>query len=292
MDFVEAAISSDVPTEREIQIRGAEDRWLHAHSMALCDAQRHKIGSLVVLHEVTRLKRLESVRRDFVANVSHELRTPITSIKGFVETLLDGALADQENASRFLEIVLRQVNRLEAIITDLLILSRVERATGEPISRLDTANVREPLKAAVEMCEKKAGDKQIRIELDCDPGLRAEINAPLLEQAVVNLVDNAVKYSEQGKSVRVSCEQHNGQLLIRVQDEGCGIEPKHLPRLFERFYRVDQARSRELGGTGLGLAIVKHIAIAHGGEVDVQSTVGTGSTFSIKIPANGGKSDG
>ena len=284
LEFVESSILSEESMERDIQIRGAEDRWLHAHSMALCDAKQRKIGALVVMYDVTRLRRLENVRRDFVANVSHELRTPITSIKGFVETLLDGALEDTENASRFLEIVLRQVNRLDAIINDLLTLSRVERG-NEPISRLEPGRVGETLKAAVEMCEKKASEKQIRIELRCDPDATAKINAPLLEQAVVNLVDNAVKYSEPGKTVRVSAERAGVELVIRVQDEGCGIEPKHLPRLFERFYRVDKARSRELGGTGLGLAIVRHIALAHGGDVEVQSAVGRGSVFSIRLCA-------
>ena len=134
------------------------------------------------------------------------------------------------------------------------------------------------------MCEKEAADKQIGIAKDCQPGLTAEINAPLLEQAVINLVDNAIKYSDQGSNVRVTARREARSVVIRVEDEGCGIEAKHLPRLFERFYRADKARSRELGGTGLGLAIVKHITLAHNGSVAVQSSVGAGSTFTIEIP--------
>jgi len=140
------------------------------------------------------------------------------------------------------------------------------------------------LRAAREMCEKKAADKQITIAVECPEGLRANINAPLLEQAVVNLIDNAVKYSEPGATVHVEAESNPTEVVIRVRDQGCGIPPQHLPRLFERFYRVDKARSRELGGTGLGLAIVKHIAVAHRGTVDVESTVGRGSTFRLRLP--------
>ena len=238
-----------------------------------------------MLHDVTRLRQLEHVRSDFVANVSHELKTPITSIKGFVETLLDGALDDHDNAVRFLEISLRQVNRLDAIIEDLLVLSRLETGPQEQHSRLESGPVRSVLEAAIEMCEKKISDKNIDIQLECPLGLTVPMNAHLLEQAVINLVDNAVKYSEPDATVRVSAAQDRDAVVVRVQDFGCGIERKHLPRLFERFYRVDKARSRELGGTGLGLAIVRHIALVHRGSVSVESEIGAGSTFSISLPA-------
>ncbi len=289
LEFIETALASPAPVDGELQIRGARDRWVSAHGTVLHDSQRGKIGVLVVLHDITRLRHLEDVRRDFVANVSHELRTPITSIKGFIETLVDGAYEDKENAHRFLQIMLRQVNRLDAIIGDLLVLSRIERGTEEQLIELAPESVRGVLQAAVEMCEKKASDKGVKIELFCPADLTAEINAALLEQAVVNLLDNAVKYSNAEAAVEVRAAREGDELVIRVQDQGCGIESQHLPRLFERFYRVDKARSRELGGTGLGLAIVRHIALAHRGSVSVESTVGVGSTFCLRLPISAPK---
>jgi two-component system phosphate regulon sensor histidine kinase PhoR len=284
LQFVEAALAGPSPIDRDIHLYGPPDRWLSAHGAALCDAQQRRIGVLVVLHDVTRLRHLENVRRDFVANVSHELRTPITSIKGFLETLIDGALEDKENAGRFLQIMLRQVNRLDAIIKDLLALSRIERGSEGQTIELTPESLRGVLQAAVEMCEKRASDKGIQLQLACPEDLVGRINPPLLEQALVNLLENAIKYSESGSAVQVRAEQTGQEIVIRVTDHGCGIEAKHLPRLFERFYRVDKARSRELGGTGLGLAIVNHIALAHHGSVEVQSTVGVGSTFSLHLP--------
>jgi len=284
LDFVEKTLHGNQPIEQDLRLQDDQQRWLSAHGTPLRDPQNRQIGALAVLHDVTRLHRLESVRRDFVANVSHELKTPITSIKGFVETLLDGALDDHDNAVRFLRIVARQVNRLDAIIEDLLTLSRLEKGGQQPPQRLEPGSLVEVLQAAVEMCEKKALDKKIDLSLDCPPGLAALMNAPLLEQAVVNLVDNAIKYSHTGGHVRLTADCSPHDLTIRVQDDGCGIEPKHLARLFERFYRADKARSRQLGGTGLGLAIVKHIALVHQGSVDVQSIPGRGSTFSLHIP--------
>jgi len=236
-------------------------------------------------HDVTRLRRLENVRSDFVANVSHELKTPITSIKGFVETLLDGAVHDPEDARRFLKIVAAQADRLNEIIEDLLTLSRLEGDTERAGISLQPGRIRDVLQAAAATCQLKATEKNVEIELTCDDGLRVEINAALLEQAVVNLVDNAVKYSPGGQTVHVEAAKTPAEIVIRVRDHGCGIGPDHLPRLFERFYRVDKARSRKLGGTGLGLAIVKHIAQAHGGRVTVESVPGEGSVFSVHLPS-------
>ena len=282
--FVESALAGTSSVEGEIPIRGLQDRWVSAHGTALHDPQRGKIGVLVVLHDITRLRHLEEVRRDFVANVSHELRTPITSIKGFLETLADGALDDKENALRFLQIVLRQVNRLDAIIGDLLLLSRIERSADGQLIEVASEPIRPVLQAAIEMCEKNASDKAVKIELTCPENLTGEINAALLEQAVVNLLDNAIKYSNAASVIEVSAAGEATEIVICVKDHGCGIEAQHLPRLFERFYRVDKARSRELGGTGLGLAIVRHIVLAHRGTVSVESTVGVGSVFRLRLP--------
>lgn len=284
LQFVERTLLSSVCVEEDLELRHPENRWIHAHGTVLHDAAGNKIGALIVLHDVSRLRHLENVRRDFVANVSHELRTPITSIKGFVETLLAEELSNKETAMRFLRIVLKQADRLDAIINDLLLLSRVERGTEEHAIPLGREPILPVLCSAVEMCERKARDKQIRIAVECGEELSASINGPLLEQAIVNLLDNAIKYSSPGGQVRIAASAESGEVVIRVQDEGCGIEARHLPRLFERFYRVDKARSRELGGTGLGLAIVKHIVAAHRGTVEVQSAIGRGSTFSIRLP--------
>jgi two-component system phosphate regulon sensor histidine kinase PhoR len=269
--------------------RDGQRRLLHAQGTVLRDAEDHLLGAVIVLHDVTRLNKLEQVRRDFVANVSHELRTPVTSIKGFVETLLDGALTDPDHAEQFLRIVAVQADRLNSIIEDLLTLARIEQESEKVEIILNPGPIAAVLEAAANTCRLKAEEKQVRLEIQCDAELTAPMNAALLEQAVVNLVDNAVKYSPSGGAVRLNAKRDADAVVIQVEDRGCGIGAEHLSRIFERFYRVDRARSRELGGTGLGLSIVKHIAQAHGGRAEVESTVGEGSTFSIRLPANAAK---
>ncbi|HRZ11260.1 MAG TPA: ATP-binding protein [Kiritimatiellia bacterium] len=283
--LVADAVARGEPAEDDITVFNGRERHLRVRASRLRDAQGEGIGALVVFHDVTRLRRLESVRRDFVANVSHELKTPITSIKGFIETLQDGALKSEEEARRFLGIMARQADRLNAIIEDLLQLSRIEEEADQQVIRLEEQEVSPVLRSAVECCQYKADARQMAVELDGAPGLRARFNTPLLEQAVINLLDNAIKYSPSGSPVRVEAGREGADVVIRVRDRGPGIPPEHLPRLFERFYRVDKARSRQMGGTGLGLAIVKHIAQAHGGNVSVESIPGQGSVFSLRIPA-------
>ena len=239
---------------------------------------------MIVLNDVTDLKRLENVRRDFVANVSHELKTPVASIKGFVETLLDGAAEDPEDRRRFLDIIARQADRLEAIIEDLLALSRIEQSEEAGTLPLEKTAIAALLGEAANDCLPRATERAIRLEVDCEADLEAAVNAPLVEQALINLIDNAIKACEPDDTIRVTARIMEDILEIEVQDEGCGIEPAHLPRLFERFYRVDKGRSRTLGGTGLGLSIVKHIVQAHGGSVGVESTPGEGTTFTLRMP--------
>ncbi len=241
-------------------------------------------GAVIVLHDMTQVARLESVRKDFVANVSHELKTPITSIKGFVEALMDDRPVDPDQAHRYLSIVARHADRLNSIIDDLLVLSRLEEDREKPRIDLEEISLRPVLASAIELSQIKAAAKSIGVELACDPAMQVRVNAPLLEQAVANLVDNAVKYSDARSQVLVQARQREGQLEISVQDHGIGIPEEHLGRIFERFYVVDKGRSRKLGGTGLGLAIVKHIVQVHGGSVDVRSEVGKGSTFTIHVP--------
>jgi two-component system phosphate regulon sensor histidine kinase PhoR len=233
---------------------------------------------------MTRIRRLESLRRDFVANVSHELKTPVTSIQGFVEALLDGAINDPKQTERFLKIIARHSDRLNAIIEDLLSLSRLEEDSEKRNISLENIPIKSVLLSAIELSSVKAEEKQMKIDLMCEDDITANINAALLEQAIVNLIDNAVKYSSAGSTVRITAEQKANETTISVQDNGCGIAQEHIPHIFERFYVVDKGRSRKLGGTGLGLAIVKHIAQVHGGYVTVESTVGVGSTFAIHLP--------
>lgn len=282
--FVNRLLSSPEPLQGEVTLKSNGSRVLQVKGTALRNSEGALIGTLVVLQDITHLRRLEMTRRDFVANVSHELKTPITSIKGYVETLLGGALNERENAERFLHIILQQAERLNDIIDDLLSLSRIEQDAERHQIALTRGNVKEVLEAARQVCDSKAAAKGIALEVACPDNLRASFNAPLLEQAVVNLLDNAIKFSPPGSTVRVEAQALRREVIIRVQDQGSGIPSEHLDRIFERFYRVDPGRSRKEGGTGLGLAIVKHIAQAHGGRVTVSSTPGQGSTFSLIFP--------
>ena len=282
--FVTKTLSSPAPVEKEIVLASNGEKFLNAHGTQLCDADGKQIGALIVLNDVTRLRKLEKIRKEFVANVSHEIKTPITAIKGFVETLRDGVVDDPAESQRFLAIIGKHVNRLEAVIEDLLKLSRIEQELEKREILLTEGNIKGVLLTAIQICEIKAKAKKIKIELSCDEQICSKIDSLLLEHAVVNLLVNAVKYSDEGSVMRVEALHTADEIIISVSDQGCGIEKKHLTRLFERFYRVDKARSREMGGTGLGLAIVKHIAQAHRGHVSVESALGKGSVFSIHLP--------
>lgn len=278
-------LASHGPIEGEILLMKQDELiYLQVHSV-LVQHIGDQPGVLIVLNDITHLRRLENVRKDFVANVSHELKTPITTIKGFVETLRDGAIADPQDANRFLDIILKHADRLNAIVEDLLTLSRIEQEDKNAEIVLIESEIRGSLLNAIEACAAKAAEKDIQISLDCPDDLQATLNSPLLEQAITNLIVNAIKYSENSRRIEVNAMTDEGWVKITVRDFGVGIAEKHLPRLFERFYRSDKARSRKLGGTGLGLAIVKHIAQAHHGEVAVDSSVGRGSAFTIKLPS-------
>lgn len=277
--------------EDEIMLDGstAGNVYLQTHAVPLYGGNGNGIGALIVLNDITRLRRLETMRSDFVANVSHELRTPITSIRGYVETLLDGALDDREDSEKFLEIVLHQSEQLEEIIDDLLALSRIEREEKRGEVRFERQPLLPIIEEAIDNCTSKAEGSGVGLVADCSEGTLVNANHTLLVQAIVNLVINAVTFSESGQEVTVRAREvdQDGQrkIAISVIDKGIGIAEEHLPRLFERFYRSDRARSRKAGGTGLGLAIVKHIVQAHGGQVDVRSAIGMGSEFKIILNA-------
>jgi two-component system, OmpR family, phosphate regulon sensor histidine kinase PhoR len=283
-ELMNQCMSSGENLERDIVYHQGGERIFSVHCTPLVDAVYKRIGALVVISDVTQLRRLENMRRDFAASVSHEIKTPLTAIKGFVETLVTGRLDDAEETHRFLEIIDRHVNRLAAIIEDLMQLSRIERDDEIQQIGLEDCRVVDVLNTAVGLCSDAIQEKNIDVQIACDDELSGCFDAMLLEQAAVNLLDNAIKYSPENSTIRIEASNTNGEVQIRLQDQGMGIAKKHLPRLFERFYRVDKARSRKLGGTGLGLAIVKHIAQAHGGRVSVESELEKGSTFTLHLP--------
>jgi two-component system phosphate regulon sensor histidine kinase PhoR len=282
--FTKNALTNGDGLECDIVLYQDKERILNVHSTPLLDSKEERIGILVVLNDVTRLRHLENMRRDFVANVSHEIKTPLTAIQGFVETLLMESENIPENLRRFLFIIDRHVQRLVSIIEDLLKLSRIERDGERKEIVMANTPVADVVRTAIQILESRAGEKNIRIDFQCEDSLSVEMESPLIEQAVVNLLDNAIKYSEQNSSIEVRGIDKGSEVHVSICDQGIGIEKEHLPRLFERFYRVDKARSRKLGGTGLGLAIVKHIVQAHNGIVEVISSPGKGSTFTLKLP--------
>ncbi len=289
--FLEITLERDYPTKKDLNLmEGGLEMSLRLHAVPLYDGEEKRLGSLVIINNLTRLNQLENIRQDFVANVSHELKTPITAIRGYVETLLDGAMDDEEAAENFLHIIERQSCRLDAIVDDLLTLARIEdRFKNNDIS-LEQEKILPLLEAVIQACTPQATQKNVSISMECDPALTAQVNRPMLEQGVINLLTNAIKYSSTGKAVSITAVRRRDAMKkevvdIQVRDQGPGIGREHLERIFERFYRCDKARSRESGGTGLGLAIVKHIAQCHGGTVNVRSRNDSGATFTITIPA-------
>jgi two-component system phosphate regulon sensor histidine kinase PhoR len=224
------------------------------------------------------------MRKDFAANVSHEIKTPLTAIKGFVETLRTGERAEPQETERFLAIIEKHVNRLTAIIEDLMKLSKIEQQDEKREIQFKESSVKSVILSAIQTCREKAKAKNITVDFVCQEDISLRLDSRLMTQALVNLLDNAINYSNETSDIQISASKKEKELRISVQDYGIGIQKEHLSRLFERFYRVDKARSRELGGTGLGLAIVKHIAHAHGGRVFVDSIPGKGSTFSLHLP--------
>ncbi len=281
--FIRQALAQQEPLEDELVLHGPNKRYLHVQATPLTGKGKERVGVLVVLHDLTRLRQLESVRRDFVANVSHELKTPITAIRGAVETLLDeNALGSAEQ--RFLEIIFKQNERLNALVEDLLDLARIEQGAMQGGWEMSDSFLCPVLESSRMACESLLQQQQIKLNINCPEHLHARINAPLLEQAIINLLTNAIKYSDPGGEVVLEALELESKIGIRVQDFGCGIEKEHQARIFERFYRVDQARSRNLGGTGLGLSIVKHVAQAHRAEVEMTSVAGEGSCFTLLLP--------
>lgn len=240
-------------------------------------------GCLLVIHDVTQIRILETIRRDFVANVSHELKTPLTSIKGFVETLLEGALDDKENSRHFLQIINDHADRLSNLINDLLDLSHLE--SGELRLEKTEVNLRDLAQDILSSFKSQLNKKSVTAKNDLPKDLLVRIDKDKMGQVLANLVDNAIKFNHENGSLKIYSQDANNEIKIIIEDSGIGIPERDMPRIFERFYRVDKARSRELGGTGLGLSIVRHIIELHGGSVGVRSTEGLGSKFWFTIPS-------
>lgn len=282
---VATLLSDSSPIESEISlVDPLFTRNILIHGSPLIGDEAQRAGAVLVLNDVTKIRKLESSRRDFVANVSHELKTPITSISGFVETLMDGAIAKPDEADKFLKIIAKQTERLSSLVEDLLSLTRIEQNVEQKSVKLSAGSLNGVVKGAIQNSLATAEKKNIEVELRSLKPLIAVFNYQLLEQAITNLIVNAVQYSDPDSQVVVELKRDEGQIAISVTDHGCGISQEHIPRLFERFYRVDRGRSRDSGGTGLGLAIVKHIVLIHNGKITVSSQPGIGSTFSITLP--------
>jgi two-component system, OmpR family, phosphate regulon sensor histidine kinase PhoR len=285
--IIKKAISSGEHSEGDVVLYQDKEIILNVQTTSLLDEGENFIGILAVLNDVTQLRHLENMRKEFVSNVSHEIKTPLTAIKGFVETLSQGAMENPDEAKRFLNIIEKHVNRLVSIIEDLMHLSVIEQRDKSEGIKLEKGHIGSVIKTAIQVCQAKAESKKIKVNLICHEDISTKIDTQLLEQAAVNLLDNAIKYSEEGGLVQIEAISTESEVCISFKDYGIGIPKEHLPRLFERFYRVDKARSRKLGGTGLGLAIVKHIIQTHGGYVTVESNPGEGSNFIIHLPKFG-----
>ena len=282
--FAEESLTGSVAATREIKLSGGSVESIFVAADPLKNSSGGNDGVLLALDDVTKIRRLENVRTDFAANVSHELRTPITNIKGYLETLMQVGSEDPVQVAHFLGVMHRNTIRLSTLVEDILLLAFLDQPKA--ISQLEFVSIDalSVVRDATEQVEIVCAAKQMAIEIKINPNLRFVVNAGMLSQAMLNLVSNALKYSPPKTRVTITGEIDDGHIELRVIDEGPGIDALHLPRLFERFYRVDTARSRELGGTGLGLSIVKHIAMIHGGTVTVNCPNEGGTVFSMRIP--------
>ncbi|MCY4486282.1 MAG: ATP-binding protein [Deltaproteobacteria bacterium] len=292
--LIQDVLNSDTDSDsvhRELSL--GDDRWFAANAVRLEHSRQGLLGYVLVFHEVSELKRLERIRADFVANVSHEMRTPLTAIQGYAETLLHNPPDDPRMALQFLNIVTRHSERLGRLIDDLLALSDLEM--GNANVRMQEVAVQPLLDRVLELFRDQAQKKHIRLNAHVGADTQNILgDEDRLQQLLINLVDNALKYTSADGSVQVQAQPaadgaHPPRVVLNVSDTGCGIPDKDLPRLTERFYRVDKARSRELGGTGLGLAIVKHIAQAHDGELQIESRLGKGTRVSVYLLAAHGR---
>lgn len=280
--MIKEAIATEKTINEAVEIKiNVHQKYFDAAVVPVLSKTRKKLeGIVIVLHDITQLKTLEQMRKDFVANVSHELKTPITSIKGFSETLLDGAKNDPDSLDMFLNIILKEANRIQVLVSELLELSKIERTSH---LQLSPVNMADKVANCIEVVQQLALKKHIDIKLNMEPDVYILAEPSKLKQVIINLLSNAINYSFENNSIEVTVRQSEGASILEIKDYGIGISEEEQVRIFERFYRVDKARSRDSGGTGLGLAIVKHIVEVFNGEIEVESQPGEGSTFRVKF---------
>lgn len=278
--MIKEAIATEKPVNETLNISvSVHKKYFDVAVVPVLSKKRKKIeGIVIVLHDITQLKSLEQMRKDFVANVSHELKTPITSIKGFTETLIDGAKNEAETLDMFLDIILKESNRIQVLVSELLELSKIEQANHFEMTKV---NLPQKVFNSVEVVHPLAEKKNIKFNLEFEKDLFVLAEPSKLKQVVINLLSNAINYSYDNASITVKVYEKNRNCILEITDQGIGIAPEEQMRIFERFYRVDKARSRDSGGTGLGLAIVKHIIEVFKGEIEVESEVGVGTTFRV-----------
>jgi two-component system phosphate regulon sensor histidine kinase PhoR len=280
--LVDAAFGKREPIQREIAIG---ERQLQMNAVPMGSDNGEVAGAVVLFHDITEFKRLDVMRRDFVANVSHELRTPLSILRGYIETLLESAQTSRDELRRILGVMERHSKRLGLLLDDLLSLAKLE--SSNPNLELATVRLDELCLNVSRDWEKKFAEKNLHVIVDLAPGLPSvHADASRLQEVLYNLLDNAVKYSRENGEIRLRIEQREKEIALSVSDNGIGISKEDLPRIFERFYRADKSRSREEGGTGLGLAIVKHIAHLHRGRVEAESEPGKGTTIRVILPVN------
>jgi two-component system phosphate regulon sensor histidine kinase PhoR len=281
-EVLKEAQNDDGPVSRAIEVTHPVHRTLRVHAVRLPPSAAARAGTVAVLHDVTELMQLEKMRREFVANASHELRTPLAAIRGFAETLLGNPALSDADRRTYLEVIDRHARRLSAIVSDLLELSTIEsQETSFQLAAIDVARLAETL---LQDLRPRLDEKKLSVTLTTERTGIARADAQACEQILSNLLDNAIKYTEPGGNIAVRIGGDDRSVRVDVADTGLGIPERDLGRIFERFYRVDQARSRAQGGTGLGLAIVKHLVQNQGGEILVESRLGRGSTFSFSLP--------
>lgn len=283
--FVRKTLTQSRRREREITLnpKSSNEKIFVVQSSPLW-LKEEMIGAIFVFLDITVLRRLEKHRQEFVSNVSHELKTPLTTIKGFAETMQNPSLESMEDVKKFSGIIEKHANRLDALIDDLLKLSKIERQGQAGDIEMKQQAVDEIVDSAIEICQLKAESKKVKLILEENTKCSIEANRHLMEQALINLLDNAIKYSPEGSKVNIRAKDLQDRVEISIRDHGSGIPQESLKRLFERFYRIDKGRSRDMGGTGLGLAIVKHIVNVHRGDIRVESEMGQGSVFIVTIP--------
>lgn len=282
-DFVDHVFKTEKVYRKQLQIQTIRKlKHIEVYGAPVIGKHGHWLGVVIVMHDITELKKLEQVRKDFVANVSHELRTPITSIKGFSETLIDGAHKDEDTLLSFLDIIYKESNRLQMLVQDLLELSKIEKE-GFQIDQIPTSLLN-LVESSVERTKIQSEEKEMTIQIHGEENTYVLGDANRLIQIIMNLLVNAITYSKPQKTIDITVGQVDGYGFVEVADQGIGMEKEEIPRVFERFYRVDRARSRNSGGTGLGLAIVKHLVETHEGSIEIQSEEGVGTTIRVLIP--------